>query len=353
TYYHYTDLVSPELSFANLTRLFAAIFICIPAAYMNRKLAKSPMKSLDPGTGLSVLLGTIVLATYFSNRFPPWELTWLFDPGFYWAYIWDLDKFGLLIVTFLIIVPIIIRETKIVWDFRKGPNETIDGINTNQKKVLESPENGLSYRYLILGILFGLIAVVIPNQIYISELGSLPPPNNSFSIDGATLFFHFGIRNQPIPYNMLDIVFRIESPIDMLNQLPYAGFQLLIIFGLLQYLRGNITKMRILILGVLSLVVPYAYRASANIVYNVGEEYIIPIPVVLLIGILVLKIAKPIDITLLSQKKSILEMTKSSIPPIQRDRIQIPFLYVIKSKFSSFMRRISGKTTSIKTTDRN
>lgn len=353
TYSINTFLVDPELSFANPTRLFAAISICIPAVYMNHKLAKSSWKHLDPKFSLSIFLGTIVLSEYFSNEFPPWELRWLFDMGYYWSYTWDMDRFGLMIITFLIIVPLLIRETKIMGDFRKSPAEMIDDVNTNQKSILESSKKRLAGRYMILGITLGLIAVIIPIQFYISEIGSLPAPNNSFQFDVDSFFFQFSINNEPIPYNMFVIIFEIVSPLDMLNHLPYAGFQLIFVYGFLQYLRGNLSKRRIRILGVLSLGFPFAYRASANIIYNVEGEYIIPLPVVLLIGLLVLRIAKPVDSTLYSQKKSILEMPLNSIPLIQRDTIHIPFLYVVKSKFSSLMKRITGNTKSTKTSDRN
>ncbi len=340
TYLNDSNWAIPQLSYVNLTRLFAAICICIPAVYMNYKLAKSPWSHPDRKLSLSMFLGTMVLAGYFSSDFPPWEL-WFFDRGYYVPITWDLDRFGLLIITFLIIIPLFIRETKIVGSLRQKSGEIIDNDNTNQKNILENSEKRLSKRYLILGVTLGLIAVIIPVQIYLSPYNLLPFPNNAFQYEGYTFFFQFSIENQPIPNHWVEFDFDMFSPGDTLNQLPYAGFQLLFVYGLLQYIQRNLSKKRIYLLGALSQVVPFVYRVSAYIAHSTEGEYVIPFPVVLIIGLLVLRFVKPIDSTLQTGKNSIMKNTRESISRIQRDRIQIPLLYFVRSKVSKLLRRKS------------
>jgi hypothetical protein len=340
-YFNDSDLASPYISSVNLTRLFAAICICIPAVYMNYKLAKSPWSHSDRKLSLSVFLGTLVLAEYFSKDFPPWELRWLFDSGYYLPATWDLNRFGLLIITFLIIIPLFIRETKIVGSLRQESSRIIDIGNTNQESILEKSAKRLSKKYLILGVTLGLIAVIIPVQIYFIQYDLLPFPNTAYQYEGYTFFFQFTFENQPIPYHLTEFNFEMFSPGDMLNQLPYAGFQLLFVYGLLQYIQRNLSKKRTYLLGALSLVVPFVYRISAYIAHSTEGEYVIPIPVVLIIGLIVLRFVKPIDPTLQSGNNSILDKTGESASPKQRDRIRIPLLYVVRSKFSKILRRKS------------
>jgi hypothetical protein len=335
TYFNESYLAGPELSLASGTRLLAAILMCIPAVYMNYKLRKSPSSHLDRNFSISIILGTIVLGWYFTRDFPPWELNWLFDPGYYWSSLWDLDRFSMIIITFLIIIPILIRETKIVGRLRQSQFENIDKVNTNQEIILESSEERFSRRYLILGVMLGLIAVIVPVQVYMSQFNLLPYPNNAFQFDSYTLFFRFSFENQPIPYETVRLHSRLISPGEMINQIPYAGFQLLFVYGILQYLQGNLSKKRIHLLGVLSLIVPFVYRLSAYIAHNSEGEYVIPFPVVLIIGLLVLRFVKPIDTTLQSREKS---------SPIEKDSIQTPIQYMIKSQILKLIKRISGNS---------
>ena len=248
----------------------------------------------------------------------------------------------MMIITVLIIIPLLIRETRIVGRLRQNPVETIDNVNTNQKIILENTVKRPSRRYMILGLTLGLIVVIVPVQIYFSELNFLRFPNNAYQYEGYTLFFHFLLDNEPIPYERISFNFEMISPGDLFNQLPYVGFQLLFIYGVLQYMHGKLSKNRTHLIGVLSLVVPFVYRISAHIAHEMEGEYIIPLPVVLIIGFLVLRAIKPIDSILQSKRKSILLKPRKSISPSQKDEIQIPLLYVVKSRISKLFRRESA-----------
>ncbi|MFW9982557.1 MAG: hypothetical protein ACFFE3_11640 [Candidatus Thorarchaeota archaeon] len=335
----YIEWSGPELTIAGLTRLLGAIGICIPAIYLNHKLAKSSGSYRNLQLSILAILATMVLASYVSNQtyFPPDELRWFLPPGApnmwgsYWSQIWDLERFGSLVITFLIIIPLFVRELRIVGSLRQSEIESTQNVNTDQESKEEDSYKGQSRKHLILGAIFGFIAVLLPVHIYLSNLNNLAFPNNSFLYEGYTFFFRFIVENNPIPVHTSRVYIEMNSPGAIIDQLPYAGLQLLFAYGILQYLQGKISRTRIYLIGGLSLILPLVYRVSANILENTEGVYVIPFPVVFIIGLLVLRFIRPTDTTVHNS-------------PRETDRIQTPLQYLIKSQMSKLKRRIFGNS---------
>jgi hypothetical protein len=310
-YIDWRDRGIPPLTFSEPVTIAAAIAICIPAVLLNRRIRnQEPTKSIRDA-GLAAFFGTAVLTIFLVERFPPVELAWLVQI----APEWKLLRFGTLVMVALIILPLMIREIS-HRDFQR--------------------------KHRLLAITIGLISTLVPAGI----VASFPGGFAYYQSISPSYQFWYEASIPRVPWQAVDqvnIAFAVFDPMSLLYGFAYTGLHLLYGYSILRYLRGWTSKRRIFLLGVSSILIPYAALYPMVVLDALIPTIIIPFPILFILGISVLAVSKPIVIIPHSEFDDSKDEPTSGFAETE-DQISVPVLYFIKSKLLGVKRRITKQS---------
>jgi hypothetical protein len=319
---------SSTTRFVEPITLLAAIIIVIPSIYLIRRIRNRPANAPILDLSLAAVFATIILTSYLVNQVPPPpELYRIFQssPSL------TLMNFATLVIVVFIIIPIFSREASL-WGAERGI-----GKKETSRRRIPWPN-----KYSIAGCLWGFMVCLLPiasiAQIWDSE-------TITRRIDSPLYVISQTIRDAPTPGNVndwMEISLEILSVFDFLSFLAVSAFQIVFAFFVLRYLRGMINRRRVIQLGILSILAPLLYYLLAALNPEAGVLFAIPIPSVLIggvIAILVIVPNAPSDNADVLGKEEMLPEHRLE-PEIAPDesRVQMPLLYYIKSKLTEFMR---------------
>ncbi|MFX1561576.1 MAG: hypothetical protein ACFFBL_13385 [Promethearchaeota archaeon] len=288
----------PALTFSEPVTIVAAIAICIPAILLNRRIRnQEPTKSIRDA-GLATFFCTAILTIFFVERFPPVELAWLVQN----SPAWKLLQFGTLVLVVLIIIPLMISEIS---------------------------DRDFQRKHRILACAVALISTLVP-------LGIVASFDGSFAYyQAVSPLYQFWYQTSIPRDNQIYSTFAVVYPMDLLYYFVYTGLHLLYGFSILQYLRGGKSKSRVFLLGISSILIPYAAVYKMIVLDALMPTILIPVPILFILGILVLAFSKPISITPHSEFDDSKDKPSSDFAETE-ETISVPILYFIESKLQGF-----------------
>lgn len=310
-YVDWRDRGVPSLTFSEPVTIAAAIAICIPAILLNRRIRNhEPTKSIRDA-GLAAFFGTVVLTIFLVERFPPVELAWLvqMSPA------WKLHRFSTLVMVVLIILPLMIREIS-HRDFQR--------------------------KHKILACAIGLISTLVPAGI----VASFPSGFVYYQAISPSYQFWYEATIPSVPWLAVDrvyIVFTVFDPMRLLYGFAYTGLHILYGFSILRYLRGLASKRRVFLLGVSSILIPYAAVYPMVVLDALIPTIFIPLPILFILGISVLAVSKPIGIIPHTEFDDSEDEPTSGFAETE-EKISVPVLYLIRSKLLGVKRRITKQS---------
>lgn len=310
-YIDWRDRGIPPLTLSEPVTIAAGIAICIPAILLNRRIRnQEPTKSIRDA-GLAAFFGTAVLTIFLVERFPPVELAWLvqmFPES-------KLLRFGTLVMIVLIILPLMIREIS-HRDFQR--------------------------KHRILACAIGLISTLVP----VAIVASFSSGFAYYQAISPSYQFWYEASIPRVPWQAVDqvnITFAVIDPMSLLYFFAYSGLHLLYGFSILRYLRGWASKRRVFLLGISSILIPYAAVYPMVVLDALNPTIIIPLPILFILGISVLAVSKPIVIIPHTEFDDSKDEPTSGFAETE-EKISVPVLYFIKSKLLGVKRRITKKS---------
>lgn len=317
------DILTIESQFIEPITLISAIIILLPAIYLNRKLRNRPANAPLLRLGLTAILATILLTLWFVEAYPLFNFPWAIEsiPSR------SLLNLGTMAIIILILLPLFSREA-FLWREERFPEE---------RKVPRTRFPWLS-RYSLAGYAWGLMTFLIPFMVIIRLYDF-----NSFSFRYESPLYIFGLDGGvgiPLPgnpNNWLIISLDVYQVLDIVSVLVVSALHIVFAFHVLRFLRGMTSQKRVIQLGILSMLAPLMYHIVAAAIPISGDNYAypIPIPAVLIIGILATKMIKP-NGTWIGAEESWEDGAS----------VQFSRFYYFKSKLRNFLRRRSKSATA-------
>ncbi|MFX1440344.1 MAG: right-handed parallel beta-helix repeat-containing protein [Promethearchaeota archaeon] len=303
------DSYSPPLTISHPMTLAIAFLICIPAILLNRKIRNQNSTEPIRDAALAAYFGTAVLAIYFVQHFPPAELLWLVQtsPDL------KLLPFGTLVMAILIVLPLIIRE---------------------------SSHPDFQAKHRILACAIGFVTTLVP----VGMTAVFSREYTLYSLLSLCYIFGYGMSVGATglpwqPVTQISINFYALSPMDSLYYLTYLLLHLLFGFSILRYLKGLISRQRVLLIGISSILLPYI-AAFPGIVFGAQVPTIVlPVPVLLIMGTITIVSSDPI--VKHQAEFSGTKSDKAAAISHPESSIEVPLSYMIRSKFIGAKRRIA------------
>jgi hypothetical protein len=306
-YSDWRDSNIPPLTISDPVTLATAFLICIPAILLNRKIRNQNPTEPIRDAGLAAYFGTAVVTIYFMEHFPPAELSWLVQT----SPAWRLLRFGTLVMAILIILPLIIRE---------------------------GSHRDLLAKHRILVCAIGIVTTLMP----VGMTVVFPGGHVVYALLSLSYIFSYDMSIPVVPWQPVDqisISLSALSPMDSLYYLTYLLLHLLFGFSILRYLKGLISRRRVLLLGISSLLLPYIVAFPVIVFGAQVPTMVLPIPVLLIMGAIVVMSSDPIV-----KHESEFYNTKGDRAAAlshPEASIKVPFTYMIKSLFIRAKRRIA------------
>ena len=307
-YNDWSDRGIPPLTFSEPLTIAAAIAICLPAILLNRRIRnQEPTKSIR-NAGLATFFGTAILTIFFVNRFLVVDLSWLvliFSPL-------KLLRFGTLVMVVLVIFPLMIKQIS---------------------------HRDFQIKHRILACTVVLISILVPAGIvarFESRFAYYQAMSPSYQ-------FWYQASIPRVPWQAVDhvyITFAVFDPISLLYGFVYTGLQLLYGFSILRYLCSGGSKLKVFLLGVSSILIPYAAMYSLEMLDAPVPTIIIPLPILFILGIFVLAFSKPISIIPHSEFDGSKDGPTCDLAETE-ETIPVPMLYFIESKLRRIKKRIA------------
>jgi hypothetical protein len=299
--------ISP-LTFGEPVTIASAIAICIPAILLIRQIRNQESTKSIRNAGLASFFGTAILTIFLVELFPLGVPEWLVQtfPA------WKLLRFGTLVIVVLIFLPLMIREIS-HRDFQK--------------------ENR------ILACIIILIATLVPAGI----VGSVENGFAYFQAISPSYHFWYEASIPRVPWHSPDqvnIAFSVFNLMSLLFGFIYTWLNLLYGFFILRYLRGGVSRRRVFLLGIPSLLIPYASVYQMVVFDALIPTIIIPLPVLIILGTSLLAFSKPISRIPHSEFDYSLDTPNTGFSDTE-DTISVPILYFVKSKLMGVKRRIT------------
>ncbi|MFW9967746.1 MAG: hypothetical protein ACFFEA_11395 [Candidatus Thorarchaeota archaeon] len=305
------DQFNPTPIYSSPLTIAAAIAISIPGIILNRRIRNRDRTESIWDIGLASLFGTAIITVYLVEYFPPNDLAWLIQtpPA------WKLLRFSTLVIMVLILLPIMLREIS---------------------------HQGLQLKHKILVYSIAPLSLFSPAGI----MAGFPRDYANYQIGSA----FYQITYQPSipivpwqPPGQVYIAVTMLTVMDLLYTLIFMGLPLLYGLFTLRFLHGHVSRRRVCLLGVLSILIPYFIAYQMFIVNNPVSTTLIPIPILLIVGILIITVVNPIspDSILADPKREPFKGIKDT-----EASISIPLLYVVKSRLLRVRRRIDRNSNA-------
>jgi hypothetical protein len=306
-YSDWRDSNIPPLTISDPVTSATAFLICIPAILLNRKIRNQNPTEPIRDAGLAAYFGTAVVTIYFMQHFPPAELSWLVQT----SPAWRLLRFGTLVMVILIILPLIVRE----------------GSHRN-----------LLAKHRILACATGIVTTLVPAGLTVV----FPGDHVVYAVLSLSYIFRYDMSVPVVPWQPVDqisISFSTLSPMESLYYLTYLLLHLLFGFSILRYLKGLISRRRVLLLGISSVLLPYIAAFPTIVSAAPYPTIMLPVPVLLIMGTIVVVSSDPIvkHQAEFSDTKS----AKAAVISHPEASIKVPFTYMMKSLFIRAKRRIT------------
>ncbi|MFX0055704.1 MAG: hypothetical protein ACFFAD_12330 [Candidatus Hermodarchaeota archaeon] len=301
------DSSIPPLTISNPVTLAIACIICIPAILLNRKIRNLNPTEPIRDAGLAAYFGTAVVTIYFVEHFPPAELLWLVQTG----PDWKLLRFGTLVMAILIILPLIIREAS---------------------------HRDFQAKHRILACAIGFVTTLVPVGLTAVFSGD----NAAYAFLSLSYMTRYEMLFPEVPWqpvNQIYIYISSLSPMDSLYYLTYLLLHLLFGFSILRYLKGLISRRRVLLIGLSSILLPYIAAFPGIVLVAQFPTIVLPIPVLLIMGTIVVLSSDPT----VNRQAEFSDKRGDEAPVISHPEgsIKVPFTYMIKSRFIGAKRRIA------------
>ncbi|MFW9912555.1 MAG: hypothetical protein ACFFEU_08785 [Candidatus Thorarchaeota archaeon] len=306
-YSDWRDSNIPPLTISNPVTLIIGFLICIPAILFNHKIRNQNPTEPIRDAGLAAYFGTAVVTIYFMDHFPPAELSWLVQT----SPAWRLIRFGTLVMVILIILPLIIRE---------------------------GSHRDLLAKHRILVCAIGIVTTLVPVGLTVV----FPGGHVVYAVLSLSYIFSYDMSIPVVPWQPVDqivISFSALSLMDSIYYLTYLLLHLLFGFSILRYLKGLISRRRVLLLGISSLLLPYIAAFPGIVSAAIYPTFMLPVPVLLIIGTIVVVSSDPI--VKHQSEFSDTKGDKAAALSHPEASIKVPFIYMIKSLLIRAKRRIA------------
>lgn len=311
------EIPSLESHFIEPITLVSAIIILLPAIYLNRKLRERPADAPILRLGLTAIFATVLLTLWFFEGFPLFRFPWAIQsvPS------GSLLNLGTMVIIILILLPLFAREA-----FLWGEERVPEAGNASRTR------SSWLRKCALAGYAWGLMTFLIPFMVIIrlydfdSFYFRYESPLYSFRLDGGDVSLPGN------PNNWMIISLDVYQAFDFVSVLVVSALYIAFAFQVLRCLRGMTSWKRVIQLGILSILAPLMYQMVVAAIPVAGENYgyPIPIPIVLIIGIVAAVMIKP-NGTRIGAEDS-WENGAS---------VQFPRFYYFKSKLRNFLRRRS------------
>jgi hypothetical protein len=307
-YSDWRDRSIPPLTFSDPVTTASAIAICLPAILLNRRIRNQGSTKSIRDAGLATLFGTIILTIFLVEGLPSAELEWLGQT----FPVWKLFRFCTLVIVVLIFIPLMIRETS-HRDFQR--------------------------EHRILAYIVVLIATLVPAGIVANFGGGL----TYYRAISPSYQFWYEASITRVPWQSADqvnIAFAVFDLMNLLFGFIYTWLNFIYGFSILRYLRGGVSRRRVFLLGISSILIPFTTVYSMVMFDALNPIIIIPLPVLFILGTSLLAFSKPINTIPHSEFDNSQDTPTTGFAGAE-DTISVPILYFIRSKLMGVKRRIA------------
>ncbi|MFQ5833712.1 MAG: hypothetical protein ACE5H4_13475 [Candidatus Thorarchaeota archaeon] len=335
---NYTDWSEPFFAFREIATIVAALIVCIPAIYFNHRLNRGSMHRPVWDSGLAGFFATAYLTACFVFAFPPYNLIDLIpSPD------WELLQFGSLVIVGLVLLPLFAREaSQLGAERRNEPNQRLQSGTTGSPSAI----------YLVLGYALGLAVFLFPVFLVVNVW----PDNHTIYDVSSPLasgqLRYSDFRNIFGVWTFSQTWIQIPELMVLLDRLIFTGFRILFGYSIIRYLRGTVSRRRVVSYGIMGIIVPFVYMQIMRAQYSVSDMvYLIPLPFVFVGGYLAIRLVKPLERSAAFESVDLVETPGET----RRERedfaseIEVPLLYALKSKVfgaASRMKRTRSKDVS-------
>ncbi|MFX1579385.1 MAG: hypothetical protein ACFFBJ_07020 [Promethearchaeota archaeon] len=307
-YSDWRDRGLPPLTFSEPVTIASAIAICLPAILLNRRIRNQGYTKSILDAGLATFFGTAILTIFLVEGLPLAEFEWLGQT----TPVWKLFRFSTLVIVVLIFLPLMIRETS-HRDFQR--------------------------EHRILAYIVVLIATLVPAGIVANFGGGF----TYYRAISPSYQFWYEASITRVPWQSADqvnIAFAVFDLMSLLFGFVYTWLNLLYGFSILRYLRGGVSRRRVFLLGVSSILIPFTIVYSMVAFDALNPTIIIPLPVLFILGTSLLAFSKQISTIPHSEFVNSQDTPTTGFAGAE-DTISVPILYFIKSKIMGVKRRIT------------
>jgi len=330
-YQNATDWPEPDFWFRDTPTVVAAFIICIPAIYFNRRLSRETEDKSIWDIGTATFFSTASLAAYFAYSFPPPEIA-----GFFPFLDWDLPNFASVVLLFLVLLPVFARETSQLGMERSIIHARIPE-SRRRKNVLKL---SASTTYSVLGYVLGFAICLIPFILIINiwEVNDLV--YDTFSVMASVQYRYY---ESGFGWVFSETRLEIPSLMHLVDLLIFTGFRTLFGYNVIRYCRGTASRRRVLSYGISGALIPLIYFLVMHSQYAIADvAYLIPLPIVFVLGFLVIRIARPIERETVAEERPSEEITvhESKRRDSYEEIIKVPVLYSIRFRVMGAISRL-------------
>jgi hypothetical protein len=330
-YQNATDWQEPDFWFRDTPTVVAAFIVCIPAIYFNRRLSRAQKGKSIWDIGAATVFSTASLAAYFAYSFPPAEIA-----GFLPSLDSDLLNFASVVLLLLVLLPVFAREAS-----RLGVERSI--AQSGEPKLrgnTDVPRMSASTVYSIIGYVLGFAICLLPFILIINIW-----QEDNFMYDTISVMASINHRNYEgaIGWNFSEIRLEIPSLIQLVDVLVFTGFRTLFGYNVIRHCRGTTSRRRVLAYGIVGVLIPLFYFQIMQSQYSLADvTYLIPLPVVFILGYLVIRIVKPLEPRIETEARPPEEVIV--VEELRRDSyedvVKVPVLYSIRSRIGGAISRL-------------
>jgi len=334
-----SDWPEPDFWFRDNPSIVAAFIVCIPAIYFNRRLSGEKKGRSVWDIGAATLFSTASIAAYFVYSYPPSEIA-VFAPDLDW----DLLNFTSVVLLFLVLLPVFAKEAARLGVERRA----ISTIRSNPSGGRFNRRPSASTTYSILGYALGLATCLLPFFLIVN-IWVLDIRHVFDTISVMTSMSH---RYYQIPpgWTFIETRFAIPELMPLVDLLVFTGFRTLFGYNVIRHCRGTVSRRRTLSYGIAGVLIPLLYFRFMQSQYAIADiTYLIPLPIVFIIGFLIIRVVKPIEPSIEVEVRHTEEMvaTETKRKDSYEEDIKVPLLYSIRSKMSGAISRLKDSWPSV------
>ncbi len=340
-YQNATDWPEPDFWFRDTPTVVAAFIVCIPSIYFNHRLSRKRKGKSILDIGSATFFSTASLAAYFAYCFPPNELA-TFVPSLDW----DLLNFASVVLLFLVLLPVFAREAS-----RLGVERSLRPTRKPHPRTRRNvPPTSASMTYSVLGYLAGFVLCLLPFILIINIW-----PGANYEYDSISVMASMNHRYFQVPPDWTFSEFRLRIPglIHLVDLLVFTGFRTLFSYNLIRYCRGYASRRRVVSYGIAGVLIPIAYFYIMQSEYAFGDvTYLIPLPIVFIVGFLVLQIVSPLEPRTDAEERppEIIFKEVERRDPYD-DYVKVPVFYSIRSRIGRAISRLKSRHSDGATPD--